>query len=76
MVGLEAGIGGHRGGSTVERLPLAQVMIPGFWNGVLHWAPHREPAFPSAYVSASLSVFFMKKYIKIFKINQLKVILK
>ena len=47
---------GHLGGSAIERLPLAQVVIPVFWDRVLHQAPHREPASPSAYVSASLSV--------------------
>ena len=34
----------------VEHLPLAQVVILGSWDG-LHWAPHREPASPSACVS-------------------------
>ena len=29
-------------------------MIPGSWDRVLHQAPHREPASPSAYVSVSL----------------------
>ena len=58
---------GCLGGSVVEHLPLAQVVIPGSWDGVLHWAPHREPASPSACVSASLSlslslcVFLMNK---------------
>ena len=45
---------GHLGGSVFEYLPLAQVMIPGFWDPVLHHAAHGEPASPSAYVSASL----------------------
>ena len=47
---------GCLGGSTVERLPSAQGMIPGSWDQVLHqaWAPHGEPASP--YVSAPLSV--------------------
>ena len=31
-----------------EHLPLAQVLILGSWNGVLHRAPRREPASPSA----------------------------
>ena len=52
---------GHLGGSVVERLPLAQVMILGSWDQVPHRAPHREPASPSAYVSASLSVSLMNK---------------
>ena len=52
---------GHLGGSVVEHLPSAQVMIPGFQNQVLHQVPHREPASPSAYVSASLCVSPMDK---------------
>ena len=36
-------------------LPLAQGMIPGSWDQVLHWAPCRESASPSAYASAYLS---------------------
>ena len=52
---------GHLGSSVVERLPLTQVVIPGSWDRVLHQAPCGEPAFPSAYVSASLSVSFMNK---------------
>ena len=51
---------GHLGGSVVERLSLAQVMILGSWDQVLHQVPCREPVFPfvyvSAYVSASLCV--------------------
>ena len=47
---------GHLGGSVVERLPLAQVMIPESWDLVPHWASYEESASPSAYVSASLSV--------------------
>ena len=39
---------------SVKHLPSAQVMIPGSWDRVLHWAPCEEPACPSAYVSASL----------------------
>ena len=52
---------GHLGGSVVERLPLALVMIPGFWDQVPYRSPCREPAAPSAYVSASLSMPFMNK---------------
>ena len=37
-------------------LPSAQVMIPGSWDVVPHWGLCREPASPSAYVSASLCV--------------------
>ena len=47
---------GHLGGLVVEHLPLDQIMILGSWDWVLHQAPRREPASPSAYVSASLSV--------------------
>ena len=47
---------GHLGGSAVERLPLAQGMIPGFGDRVLHQAPCKKPASPSAYVSTSLSL--------------------
>ena len=47
---------GHLGGSGVECLPLVQVVVPGSWDRVLLWAPCREPASPSAYVSAFLCV--------------------
>ena len=47
---------GHLGGSVVGHLHLAQVMIPGSWDQVLHPAPCMEPVSPSAYVSAPLSV--------------------
>ena len=47
-------IKGHLGGSVVE--PLTQVVIPGSWDRVPHWAPLKEPASPSACVSASLCV--------------------
>ena len=47
---------GHLGGSVVERLPSPQVVTPESWDLVPHWAPHRKPASPSAYVSASLCV--------------------
>ena len=30
---------GHLGGSVVECLPLAQVVIPGSRDSALHWAP-------------------------------------
>ena len=46
---------GCLGGSAVERLPLAQVMIPGSRIESHNQAPHREPTYPSACVSASLS---------------------
>ena len=53
--------GGRLGGSVVERLPLAQVVILRPWDGVLHQAPRRELASPPAYVSASLCVSLMNK---------------
>ena len=37
----------------VEHLPSAEVVIAGSRDQVLHWAPCREPASPSACVSAS-----------------------
>ena len=52
---------GCLGGSGIEHLPLAQVVIMGSWNQVPHWAPRREPASPSAYVSVSLCVSLMNK---------------
>ena len=59
---------GHLGGSVVEHLPLAQVMVPGFWDRVPHRDPHREPASPSAYVSVSVCVCVSHEQIKyIFK---------
>ena len=57
---------GDLGGSVVDPLSLARVMILGSWDYIPHKAPHREPAFPSAYVFASLSVPFINKLIKIF----------
>ena len=39
---------------VVECLPLAQVVIPKSWDGVPCGDPHREPASPAAYVSASV----------------------
>ena len=51
----ESGLG-HLGGSAVERLPLAQVVILRSWGRVLHQPLRRESASPSAYVSASLCV--------------------
>ena len=40
----------------VECLPLAQVVILESWDQVPHQTPCGKPAFPSAYVSAPLSV--------------------
>ena len=45
---------GCQGGSVVEHLTLAQVVILGSWDQVPHQVSCREPAFPSACVSASL----------------------
>ena len=56
LLHLESAFLGHLGGSEVEHLPLAQVVIPGSWDRVLHQAPCREPASPSACVSASLGL--------------------
>ena len=55
---------GRLGGSVVDCLPLAQVVILGSWDR--HQIHHKEPVSPSAYVSASLSLSFMNKYIKSF----------
>ena len=52
---------GPLGGSVVEHLPLAQVMILEFQDRVLHQVPHMEPASPSAYAPASLCVSLMNK---------------
>ena len=52
---------GHLGGSVVEHLPLAQVMILESWDQVSQRDPRREPVSPSAYVSASLCVSLMNK---------------
>ena len=52
---------GHLGGSVVEHLPLAQVMILESRDRVPHQAPRQEPASPSAYVYASLCVSLMDK---------------
>ena len=52
---------GRLGGSAVEHLPLAQSVIPGFWDQVPQWPSCTEPASPSAYASASLCVSLMNK---------------
>ena len=54
-------IKGRLGGSAVERLPLAQGVILESQDQVPHQAPRREPASPSACVSASLCVSLMNK---------------
>ena len=48
---------GHLGGSVVERLPLAQVMILGSWDRVLHWAPRRSLLLPRLCLCLSVCVF-------------------
>ena len=45
-------------------LPLAQVVIPGSWDPVLHQAPYGKPASPSAYVSVSLCLSWVNKFQK------------
>ena len=52
---------GHLGGSVLEDLPLAQVMIFGSWDRVPNQAFQKEPASLSAYVSDFLSVSLMNK---------------
>ena len=47
---------GYPGGSVVECLPSAQGVILESQDRVPHRVPCMEPASPSAYVSASLSV--------------------
>ena len=57
---------GRLGASAVEHLPLAQGVILESQDRVPHQAPCMEPASPSAFVSASLSVYLMNKQIKSF----------
>ena len=52
---IEIEVLGHMSSSEVERLPSAQVVIPGSWNRVPHQAPLRELASPSASLSVDLS---------------------
>ena len=47
---------GRLGGSAVEHLLSAQGVILESQDQVAHQAPYKEPASPSAYVSASLSL--------------------
>ena len=58
---------GHLGVSVVGRLPLARVMIRG--PGL---SPDGKLASPSSYVSASLCVSLMNKYIKSKKKEKIK----
>ena len=51
---------GGLGGLVVERLPWAQGVTPRSRDPVPHRAPCREPASPSACVSASLCVSHKK----------------
>ena len=52
---------GHLRGSPVERLPLAQGVIPGFGIESPIGLPMRKPATPSSYVSGSLCMSLMNK---------------
>ena len=52
---------GCLGGSVVERLPLAQVVILRSWDQIPHWASPWGAISPSAYVYASLSVSLINK---------------
>ena len=54
-------VSGHLGGSVVEHLPLAQVVILESWDRVPHLASSEKPTFPSVYVSASLCASLMNK---------------
>ena len=54
-------LAGRRGGSVVEHLPLAQVMILRSWDLVPHRDPLGEPAYPSADVSVSVSLSLITK---------------
>ena len=52
---------GRLGGSVLERLPLARVVVPGSRDRVPGRAPCGELTSPSACVSASFSVLFMNE---------------
>ena len=57
---------GHLGGSVVEHLPLAQVMILGSWDQVPHWAPCSVESLllPLPFLAAhdlSIILFFSNK---------------
>ena len=51
---------GRLGGSVVEHLPLAQVMIPGFWDAVIIWLPAGSLLLPLP-MSLPLSMSPMNK---------------
>ena len=44
-------------GRNMECLPLAQIVIPGFWDQAPHQAPCKEPASPSSYVPRTILRF-------------------
>ena len=52
---------GHLGGSMVEHLPLAQVMIPVSWDQVPHQALCRGASFSLCLCLASFSESLMNK---------------
>ena len=59
VLSIEMALKGHLGGSAVEHLLLAQIMISGSWDRVLYQAPLGEPTSLSACVSAY--VFLMNE---------------
>ena len=61
MIALKHYRQGCLGGSVVECLPLVQGVILESWDLVPRQAPCKEPASPSACVSASLSASLMNK---------------
>ena len=69
-VGIQVVYYGQPGWLSGLALPSAQGVILETQNQVPHWASCMEAAFPSACVSASLSVSLMNKYIKSLEINK------
>ena len=63
---------GHLSGSMFECLLLAQGVIPGSWDPVLHGVPHGDPTSPLP-VSLPLSVCF-SQINKVFKKKQVVMI--
>ena len=54
---------GHLGGPVVEHLPLAQVVIPAFWDQVPHRAPYGSQLLPLPMsLSLSLCPSWINKY--------------